>query len=232
MRAALCLVCTWAWQCPSERAGCKHTLCHEVRALRSRTASPRPRFPVVAGLAFFPLYAAGGGSIKRIPGHRDGCQCVICKQSRRSGSQAWAAPPPPPQQQQPQEQQQQGARGLAHTGSASALGGGGHAGDGTPATAAAAGTTTAAAAGAPLHAHAAPGADAAGSAAIQARLQRHEQQQQQKLRAAEGSGTWQQRPGGCGAGAGGPRFRDGKRAYLRALPQLASAGPTPHQVRS
>lgn len=30
---------------------------------------------------------------------------------------------------------------------------------------------------------------------------------------------------------GAPRFRDGKRSFLRALPQLATAGPTPHQVR-
>jgi hypothetical protein len=37
--------------------------------------------------------------------------------------------------------------------------------------------------------------------------------------------------GAAGEQGGAPRFRDGKRAFLRALPQLATAGATPHQVR-
>jgi hypothetical protein len=40
----------------------------------------------------------------------------------------------------------------------------------------------------------------------------------------------QQAQGGVQAEGGAPRQRDGKRAFLRALPQLATAGPMPHEL--
>jgi hypothetical protein len=59
-----------------------------------------------------------------------------------------------------------------------------------------------------------------GSAAIQARLARTQQEA-----AVRAQGMRTRALGGDGSRCGGrPRFRDGKRAYLRALPQLATAG--------
>ncbi len=48
--------------------------------------------------------------------------------------------------------------------------------------------------------------------------------------AAAAARQQQQAQEGGQAEGGAPRNRDGKRAYLRALPQLPTAGPTPHQV--
>ena len=75
----------------------------------------------------------------------------------------------------------------------------------TPATAATAATDAAAAGEGP------------GDAAAQVRRATQEAEEAEQT---EGMRT----RGGGGAAAGRPRFRDGKRAYLQALPQLATAG--------
>lgn len=74
----------------------------------------------------------------------------------------------------------------------------------------------------------AAGGRASSSAAVAAAVGGHVaapgMQTRQQQQAAQGEVQ-------LGGAEGAARLRDGKRAYLRALPQLATAGPAPRQVR-
>ena len=156
-------------------------------------------------------YADGG----RRSVHRDDCQCIICKQSRRNGT-VWA--------------------GMQHAVSLKAEEAEEAAGDGI--VAAAIGAIEPATGPAGAAAAAAASVDS-GSAAMQAGIvkteqqqqQQEQQQQEQQEQQEQGPAAAEWDEGQQAPPSGAPRFRDGKRAYLRALPQLATAGATPSQVR-
>ncbi len=145
------------------------------------------------------LWPAGGdGASFRGTMHREGCQCIICKNARRSG-RTWA--------------------GMQRSTSALSLDAGGASSADTVPDAP--GTTVVAAG---------KGCASSGKAGDQARPQQQQQQaeEQQGQQLEQSRGGSEQR---MDDEEGGPRVRDGKRAYLRALPQLATAGATPLEVR-